>query len=73
MIYHFSNSIIARQALALISPELQHATCGTDLRRRLARLGYNYRDTPRGRMLTTMPHGVDVTPMPALYAAPLTP
>lgn len=67
MTYHSSNVFIAQQALALIGPELQRATSDSDLQKRLARLGYKYRDTPQGRMLATLPHGIEIAPIPALH------
>ena len=69
MTYHSSNAIVAHQVLAFINPIVQRATSDDDLQQRLASLGYSFRDTARGRMLTTMPQGIDVVLIPALNRA----
>ncbi|MGB7317604.1 MAG: hypothetical protein WBC85_06525 [Planktotalea sp.] len=66
MTYQSSNAILANQVLAIITPVLQRARSESDLRERLAHLGYGYRETAKGRMLTTVPQGVDVVLIPAL-------
>ena len=73
MTYHSTNAVMAHQILAFINPELKQATCEKDLKRRLARLGFCYRDTSNGRMLTTVPQGVDVALIPARYLPLSTP
>lgn len=47
----------------LIEQDLRSATDDRDLSRRLAQKGYDYRDTTRGRLLVTLPHGVEVMPL----------
>lgn len=66
MTHQMSNALIVAQILALVGPEVRRAKSEDDLRSRLARFGYGYRESRRGRMLTTMPHGVDIAPIPAL-------
>ncbi len=66
MTYHSSNAILTHQVLAFITPVVQSATSDADLKQRLVPLGYNYRDTTRGRMLTTEPQGLDVVLIPSL-------
>ena len=69
MTHQASNALIVAQVLALVGPVVRRAQSDDDLRARLARIGYGYRDSRRGRMLTTMPHGVDIAPIPALNFA----
>jgi hypothetical protein len=44
----------------LIDPDLRAAKSETDLRARLANKGYGLRVTEKGRVLTTLPHGVEI-------------
>ncbi len=64
MTYHAADPITISRILDLVRPELGKVTSRDDLKRRLARLGFGFRETRRGRMLTTMPHGVEIAPMP---------
>ncbi len=64
MTYQNSNSLIVAEVLTMVSPVIKRSKSEDDLRNRLARLGFGYRDTRRGRMLTTMPHGVEIAPLP---------
>jgi len=67
MTYHSSDPITVSRILDLIRPEIRGVASRDDLKNRLARLGFGFRDTRRGRMLTTMPHGVEIAPMPATF------
>ncbi|SPF80461.1 hypothetical protein [Pseudoprimorskyibacter insulae] len=59
------NPITQLQVQRLIESDLRCATDDFDLSRRLAHKGFGYRDTTRGRMLVTLPHGVEVMNLPA--------
>lgn len=48
----------------LIDQDLRKAQDDADLRRRLANKGYGFRDTRKGRMLITLPHGVELMNLP---------
>ncbi len=54
---------IQNDVFDLIEPDLRCATDDKDLSRRLARNGYGFRDTTRGRVLVTLPHGVEILPL----------
>ena len=54
------NAFLTAAILSLIDEDLHCASDDADLRRRLARNGYGFRDTDHGRMLITLPHRVDV-------------
>ena len=47
----------------LIETDLRCATDDQDLSNRLARNGYGFRDTSKGRVLVTLPHGVEILPI----------
>lgn len=64
MTYQDCNPITVAQILALVSPEIERATSRHDLKTRLAQFGYGFRDTENGRVLTTLPHGVELARFP---------
>ena len=64
MTYHAADPITISRILDLVRTELRNVASRDELKRRLAHLGYGFSDTRRGRMLTTMPHGVEIAPMP---------
>lgn len=66
--YHSCDPFTISRVLELVKPELLKAASGEDLNQRLARLGFGFRETAKGRMLTTLPHGVEITPMPAMLS-----
>jgi GT2 family glycosyltransferase len=62
---HFGkNAFLTVEILDLIHEDVTCACDDADLRRRLARNGYGFRDTAKGRMLVTLPHQVEVCPLP---------
>lgn len=62
---HFAkNPCLTAEILDLIREDVSGACDDADLRRRLARNGYGFRDTDRGRVLVTLPHQVEVCPLP---------
>ncbi len=62
---HFeNNAFLTAEILDLIQDDVAAAVDFADLRRRLARNGYGFRDTAAGRMLVTLPHQVEVCPLP---------
>ena len=69
MTYQSSDPITVARILELVMPELRNVRSKSELRKRLARFGYGFRDTLRGRVLTTMPHGVEIAPMPSRFAS----
>jgi hypothetical protein len=69
MTYHSSDPLTVARILDLVRPELKKVVSKEDLTRRLAKMGYGYSDTRRGRMLTTVPHGIEIAPMPATFTA----
>lgn len=54
------SSYIQTHVRSLIEPDLRSARDDQDLKCRLARNGYGFRDTTKGRVLVTLPHGVEV-------------
>ena len=69
MTYHSADPLTVARILDLVRPELRKVVSIEDMKSRLARLGYGFRDTRRGRMLTTLPHGVEIAPMPTVLSA----
>lgn len=63
-----ANPLILSQIMAFVAPELRRASSDLDLSERLARMGYGFRDTSRGRVLTTLPHGVEIAQLPGSCA-----
>ncbi|MEM9580290.1 MAG: hypothetical protein AAF891_06355 [Pseudomonadota bacterium] len=63
------NPLIVADVLALVTPEFTRAKSLLDLKHRLARIGYGYSETPDGPMLTTLPHGVTIAPLPSAHFA----
>lgn len=59
----FSDPTILEQVRKLIAQDLKSARSDEDLVCRLARQGYGLRVTEHGRVLTTLPHGVEVGPL----------
>ena len=51
------------QIRQLIAQDLRAAQSEDELIRRLAAKGFALRDTERGRMLATLPHGVELGPL----------
>lgn len=47
----------------LIAQDLRLAQSDDELTRRIAVKGFGLRDTLKGRMLTTLPHGVEIGPL----------
>jgi len=66
MTYQSANPIIIADILSVVGPEIRNAASDSDLEKRLEGLGYGYRDTARGRMLTTLPHGIEIAPISAV-------
>lgn len=64
MTYQTTDPLTIARVLAFVKPILQSATSEDELKRRLAKQGFGFRDTIKGRMLTTMPHGVEITRLP---------
>lgn len=64
MTYHQTNPMMIAQVMALVTPDLNVAKSAEDLKQRLARFGYGMRDTLKGRVLTTLPHGLEIAPLP---------
>lgn len=61
---HFGkNAFITAEILTLIREDISCAIDDADLRIRLARNGYGFRETKEGRMLVTLPHQVEVCPL----------
>ena len=52
MTYRASDPLTVARILDLVTPELRKAASNEELKTRLASLGYGFRDTRRGRMLT---------------------
>jgi hypothetical protein len=69
MTYLSSDPFTVARIFDLVRPELRNVVSKAELTKRLARFGYGYRDTPRGRILTTVPHGVEIAPMPSAYSS----
>ena len=69
MTYHSSDPLTVARILDLVTSEVRNVRSNAELKTRLAKLGFGFRDTLRGRMLTTMPHGIEITPMPSRFAA----
>lgn len=67
MTFAASNPLTVSQVLQLVGPELRRATSDLDLKARLARIGYAFRDTRRGRILMTAPHGIEIAPISTAY------
>jgi len=68
------NPIVIADVMSLVTSEIQSATSERDLKSRLANLGYGYKDTPSGRKLTTLPHGIEIGALPfQARAVPLAP
>ena len=67
MTYHAADPITISRILDLVRPELRNVATHDELRNKLAKFGFGFRDTRRGRMLTTVPHGVEIAPMPAPF------
>lgn len=62
--HHFvNNAFLTAEILDLIHEDVAAAVDDADLRRRLARNGYGFRDSEQGRMLVTLPHQVEVCPL----------
>ena len=68
MTYQSSDPLTVARILDFVVPELRNVHSKTELKKRLARFGYGFRDTLKGRVLTTMPHGVEIAPMPSRFA-----
>ena len=51
---------VKTQIRSLIARDLTLARNDSDLRQRLATNGYGFRDTKQGRILITLPHGVEI-------------
>ena len=69
MTYQSSDPFTVARVLDLVMPELRNVRSKSELKKRLAKLGYGFRDTMRGRILTTAPHGVEIAPMPPRFAS----
>lgn len=67
--YYSADPLTISRVLDIVIPTLRKATSEDDLRRRLEKIGYGFRDTVRGRMLTTVPHGVEITALPMVRSA----
>lgn len=63
MQYTRQNTVLTAEIHDLIREDVAGACDDADLRCRLARNGYGFRDTLRGRMLVTLPHQVEVCPL----------
>lgn len=69
MTYRNTDPLTVSRILDLVMSEVRNVASRDELKQRLARLGYGFRDTGRGRILTTLPHGVEITAFPAKFAA----
>lgn len=58
------NPVVVAQVLALVTRELHRASSRSDLKDRLANLGFGYKETPNGRIITTVPHGIEIAAFP---------
>ena len=67
MTYHAADPVTISRILNLVRPELCNVATRDELKHRLARLGYGISDTRRGKMLTTVPHGIEIAPIPASF------
>lgn len=56
-------AFILDQIRQLIAQDLRQAVSDADLSARLAHKGYGLRMTPYGKVLTTLPHGVEIGPI----------
>jgi hypothetical protein len=57
------NAYILDQIRQVIAADLRAARSDEDLRLRLAAKGYGLRITTEGRVLTTLPHGLELGPL----------
>ncbi|MGR3501991.1 hypothetical protein [Pseudaestuariivita sp.] len=58
------NPLVLRDVFLMVAQDVQRATSLTDLKQRLANKGYGLRRTPDGPVLVTMPHGLELGPLP---------
>lgn len=68
MTYRSTDALTIARIMDFLAPEIRSVRSNDELRKRLAKFGYGFRDTVKGRMLTTAPHGVDIAPMPSVFA-----
>lgn len=65
MTYVHTDPMIRRAVLAIATRELHRATSESDLKKRLANLGYGVRFGRQGRILFTLPQRVELGVLPA--------
>jgi len=65
MTYHTTDQLTIARVLSFVMPQLKGIRSNSELSQRLANLGYSFRDTARGRILTTLPHGLEIAPIPS--------
>lgn len=58
--FHKTDPLITARICALVRPDIVAAQNDRDLRTRLARIGFGYKDTTNGRVLTTLPHQIEL-------------
>lgn len=58
-----TDPFLLSQIRQLIAQDMRAAASPEDLARRLALKGYGLRDSDRGPVLTTWPHGVEIGPL----------
>ncbi|MGR3468232.1 MAG: hypothetical protein ACU0CI_10145 [Shimia sp.] len=62
---HFGQDpTVLTQVLASVGRDVRRAVSQADLRMRLARKGFGVREGAGGPLLVTMPHGVEIGPLP---------
>ncbi|WP_134643103.1 hypothetical protein [Pseudaestuariivita atlantica] len=64
MAYAAQDPLVMSQVFSLVAREVRRASSESDLKKRLASKGYGIRKSPQGRVLVTMPHGVELGLLP---------
>lgn len=65
MTYVAQDPFVMRQVFRIVARDMRRATSPKDLADRLAQKGYGLRRTKDGPVLITMPHGVEIGPLPS--------